>query len=294
MIEPSQADFWMVLRARLMGEPGVCVQVERHSGSVPRERGAWMMVFSSDVVGTVGGGHLEFSAIARARSMLSGAVETLASHRYPLGPSLGQCCGGVVWLQFELIDLSSSKSIATSSIDSQTKIELIIKNLLDGVVTLAPVALFGGGHVGKAIIGVLGGLPMRVSWIDSRDEIFPAQLPALVTCEHSAPIEAAAFDLALVPSGARVLVMSFSHAEDLEIIASCLLRQRERADLAFIGLIGSKTKWASFRSRLRARGFSDTELAGITCPIGVAGIEGKEPEVIAVAVAAQLLTAKRS
>jgi xanthine dehydrogenase accessory factor len=84
--------------------------------------------------------------------------------------------------------------------------------------------------------------------------------------------------------------MSFSHAEDLDIVAACLLRQRNLADLPFIGLIGSKTKWATFRHRLQDRGFSEAELAHVTCPIGVEGITGKEPEVIAVAVAAQLLS----
>ncbi len=88
--------------------------------------------------------------------------------------------------------------------------------------------------------------------------------------------------------------MSFSHAEDLDIVAACLLRQREKADLPFIGLIGSKTKWATFRHRLEDRGFSESELAHITCPIGVDGVKGKEPEVIAVAVAAQLLKLRRS
>jgi xanthine dehydrogenase accessory factor len=88
--------------------------------------------------------------------------------------------------------------------------------------------------------------------------------------------------------------MSFSHAEDLDIVAACLLRQRERADLPFIGLIGSKTKWATFRHRLEDRGFSEAELAHITCPIGVDGVKGKEPEVIAVSVAAQLLSLRSS
>jgi xanthine dehydrogenase accessory factor len=86
-----------------------------------------------------------------------------------------------------------------------------------------------------------------------------------------------------------VLIMSFSHAEDLDIVRACLLRIRERGDLPFVGLIGSKTKWATFRHRLRERGFSDSELQRITCPIGIGGIAGKAPEVIAVAVAAQLL-----
>ena len=90
----------------------------------------------------------------------------------------------------------------------------------------------------------------------------------------------------------KYAIMSFSHAEDLDIVAACLLRQRERADLPFIGLIGSKTKWATFRHRLEDHGFSEAELSHITCPIGVDGVKGKEPEVIAVAVAAQLLQHK--
>jgi xanthine dehydrogenase accessory factor len=150
----------------------------------------------------------------------------------------------------------------------------------------SPVALFGGGHVGKALVQVLGALPFQVRWIDSRDEIFPEKVPANVVCEHSEPVQAAVTDLA---PGSRVLIMSFSHAEDLDVVAACLKRQRERGDLPYIGLIGSKSKWAAFRHRLEARGFAADELAHVTCPIGVPGIAGKEPEVIAVAVAAQLL-----
>ena len=123
-------------------------------------------------------------------------------------------------------------------------------------------------------------------WIDSRDEIFPADVPAGVACEHSNPVQAAVADLA---PGSRVLIMSFSHAEDLDIVVACLKRLRDKADLPFVGLIGSQTKWATFRHRLEDRGFSEAEISQITCPIGVQGISGKEPEVIAVAVAAQLL-----
>ena len=132
----------------------------------------------------------------------------------------------------------------------------------------------------------LGNLPCAVRWIDSRDEIFPAQVPLNVVTEHSDPVHAAVADLA--PNSA-VLIMSFSHAEDLDVVAACLKRQRVLGDIGFIGLIGSKTKWATFRHRLEARGFSADELARVTCPIGVEGITGKEPEVIAVAVVAQLL-----
>jgi xanthine dehydrogenase accessory factor len=140
--------------------------------------------------------------------------------------------------------------------------------------------------VGRALIHVLGNLPFAVRWIDSRDEIFPAQVPLNVVCEHSDPVHGAVADLAAQSS---VLIMSFSHAEDLDVVAACLKRQRALGDLGFIGLIGSQTKWATFRHRLEARGFSADELARVTCPIGIAGITGKEPEVIAVAVVAQLL-----
>jgi xanthine dehydrogenase accessory factor len=107
-----------------------------------------------------------------------------------------------------------------------------------------------------------------------------------VQAEHSAPVQAAVADLA---PQSHVLIMSFSHAEDLDVVAACLKRKREHGDLPFIGLIGSKTKWATFRHRLRERGFSDEEMSHVTCPIGLPSIPGKEPEVIAASVAAQLM-----
>jgi xanthine/CO dehydrogenase XdhC/CoxF family maturation factor len=147
-------------------------------------------------------------------------------------------------------------------------------------------ALFGGGHVGQALVQLLADLPFHVRWIDSRDEVFPPDTPAHVSCEHSDPVQGAVPSL---PAGSRVLIMSFSHAEDLDVVAACLTRQRKQADLPFIGLIGSQTKWATFRHRLQERGFGAQELAQVSCPIGVPGIVGKQPEVIAVAVAAQIL-----
>jgi len=227
-----------------------------------------MAVFAHHTLNTVGGGRLELDAIAHARECLQrGAVDDV--RRYALGPSLGQCCGGEVVLRFELVTAEDQAALA--------------QRLRAPAV---PVALFGGGHVGHALVQVLGHLPMAVTWIDSRDEIFPTQLPANVQCEHSEPVQAA---VATLQAGARVLIMSFSHAEDLDIVAACLARQRAQGDLPYVGLIGSKTKWASFQKRLQAKGFSAAELAHITCPIGIPGIADKRPEVIAVAVAAQLL-----
>ncbi|MEJ7929278.1 xanthine dehydrogenase accessory protein XdhC [Ramlibacter sp. AN1015] len=254
----------------LARQPAVQVRVARTEGSAPRGAGTVMLVFPREVFGTIGGGQLEFQAIEQARERLRGTAPADAEPvRYPLGPSLGQCCGGVVWLAYERIEPTG----AAAWIDQ-----------LQGA--QQPVALFGGGHVGRALVRVLATLPFRITWIDSRDEIFPPGLPPQVRCEQSDPVQAAVADL---PAGALVLIMSFSHAEDLDIVAACLRRRRERADLPFVGLIGSRTKWATFRSRLRQRGFDDGELAGVTCPIGIPGIRGKEPEVIAVSVAAQLL-----
>lgn len=253
---------------RLATQPAVLVTVQHTEGSAPREAGAWMAVFADAVVGTIGGGHLEFEAIDEARRRL-GAAEEPEVRRYPLGPSLGQCCGGVVHLRYERVLPADLQTVKARLAAHHT-----------------PLALFGGGHVGKALVHLLGTLPFAVTWIDSRDEIFPADVPDNVQCEHSDPVHAAVPQLA---PGSRVLIMSFSHAEDLDVVAACLKRQRERADLPYIGLIGSKTKWAVFRHRLEARGFSPDELAHVTCPIGIPGITGKEPEVIAVAVAAQLL-----
>ncbi len=268
----------------------VLVTVQQVQGSAPREEGAWMAVFTDRLINTLGGGHLEFSAIAVARQWLAGALAGRAdasvngmfspaggaptdglpfTRRFALGPSLGQCCGGVVELRFEPLQGPLSEALRE---------RLRPRG--------APVALFGGGHVGKALVRVLATLPLDVRWVDSRDEIFPPEVPGHVHCEHSDPVQAAVADLA---PGSRVLIMSFSHAEDLDIVQACLKRQRQRADLPFIGLIGSRTKWATFNRRLRERGFSAQECAQVTCPIGLPGIPGKQPEVIAVAVAAQLL-----
>ena len=253
---------------RLAHEPGVRVCVSATQGSVPRGPGTQMLVFDRCEAGTIGGGHLEFQALAHARQLLAGQT-SLTTLRQVLGPSLGQCCGGAVELAFEVVSAADVPRL---------QVQLMPQR--------APLALFGGGHVGKALVRALAPLPFAVRWIDSRDEIFPEDVPDGVACEHSNPVQAAVADLT---AGSRVLIMSFSHAEDLDIVMACLKRQREQGDLPFVGLIGSQTKWATFRHRLEDRGFSAQEIGHITCPIGVPGILGKEPEVIAVAVAAQLL-----
>lgn len=254
---------------RLALEPAVLVTVGQTHGSVPREAGTWMAVFAQGQVGTIGGGQLEWTALQQARQRLAAGDTQLWAQSAALGPSLGQCCGGRLVLRCEPVGAADAAALRQRLVPS-----------------LTPVALFGGGHVGRALVRALAPLPFAVHWVDSRDEVFPPDVPAQVCTEHSDPVQAAVADLA---PGAHVLIMSFSHAEDLDIVAACLRRQRERADLRWVGLIGSRTKWASFRHRLAERGFTAAELDQVTCPIGLPGIVDKAPEVIAASVVAQLL-----
>jgi xanthine dehydrogenase accessory factor len=276
MVNSSVGPLTETFLSQLARQPAVLVQVTSTQGSVPRDAGTWMAVFSDPLVGTIGtigGGHLEYQAIAQARAQLAGEQASPADMRLALGPALGQCCGGVVFLSFKAVSASDIPALAH-------------RLGAAALSALVPVALFGGGHVGQALVLALAPLPFRLSWIDSRDGVFPDSVPSRVLCEHSEPVQAA---VAALASNSRVLIMSFSHAEDLAVLAACLQRHREQADLPYIGLIGSQTKWATFKRRLEARGFTPAELAHVTCPIGVPGITGKEPEVVAAAVAAQLL-----
>ncbi len=254
---------------RLQHGPAVLVQVAATEGSVPRETGAWMAVFADAVVGSIGGGHLEWQALQQARVALANPQWQTETRRQALGPSLGQCCGGVVHLHSQRVTVADAPTL-------QQRLQPM----------RVPVALFGAGHVGAALVHALAPLPFTVRWIDSREGVLPAGLPDQVQAEHSDPVQRAVPGLA---SGSRVLIMSFSHAEDLELVAACLQRQRNRRDLPFIGLIGSRSKWATFRHRLRQRGYTEAELAQVHCPVGLPGIAGKQPAVIAASVAAQLL-----
>ncbi|MBF6630333.1 MAG: xanthine dehydrogenase accessory protein XdhC [Comamonas sp.] len=261
---------WERLHAAVVHAPVCLVEVVATQGSAPRGAGAWMAVQAGQQIGTVGGGHLEWEAARLARDWLrQGLPGDARLHRLALGPSLGQCCGGAVEMRLSAVTTHNVGALQQRLQPART-----------------PVALFGAGHVGHALVRVLQPLPFTVQWIDSRDDMFPAVAVPQVQCEHSVPVHDAVRDL---PAQSLVLVMSFSHAEDLDIISACLRRQRERGDVPFIGLIGSATKWAVFQRRLVERGFAPEEIAHITCPIGIADVPGKEPQVIAISVAAQLL-----
>jgi xanthine dehydrogenase accessory factor len=295
--------------------PAILVTVARAEGSVPREAGAKMLVTASGLADTIGGGHLEFVAAAVAREMLAQPAHELAAQRrlqrLPLGPTLGQCCGGVAFLAFERVDAASHAHFAAIR-DSLARNRPALRRLpLDSAAPpsladdaadthlwqdahgarwladacrppAARLYLFGAGHVGAAIVQAMAALPCRITWIDEREDMFPASLPANVTVEVTDTPEAL---IAAAPDDACYLVMTHSHALD-QALAEAILR-RER--IGWFGLIGSATKRVQFERRLQQRGIAAPRLADMVCPIGIQGIAGKEPAVIAIAVAAQLL-----
>ncbi|MDP1901880.1 MAG: xanthine dehydrogenase accessory protein XdhC [Rubrivivax sp.] len=258
----------VALRWQAERRPAVVVEVTRSQGSVPREAGTRMLVAAGETAGTIGGGHLELQAIADARALLaSGApVEPGPEQRIALGPSLGQCCGGVMGLRF--VPLAASDPAAWPETSPRFTLQL-----------------YGAGHVGRAVVRLLATLPCRVQWIDERESEFPAEAPP----PHIEPrcVEPVQAEVASAPPGAFYLVLTHSHALDLALAQAILAR----GDFGWFGLIGSRTKRASFEHRLHERGFDAALIERIRCPIGLPGIAGKEPEVIALAVVAQMLQA---
>ncbi len=248
------------------------VEVAQARGSAPREAGTRMIVAADAVAGTIGGGHLEWRAIAQARALLAahegGWFEPQLTS-YPLGPALGQCCGGVVALRFSLLNPEHTSQWPRA--DSRFYLQL-----------------HGAGHVGRAIARLLADIDCTVDWIDEREDEFPRSLgspgawPAHL---RKVSVDAVEAEVAAAPSGAFYLVLTHRHDLDWRIAEQVL----RRGDFGYLGLIGSDTKRAKFFRRFEQRGFARATIERITCPIGVAGITGKEPHVIAVAVAAQLL-----
>ena len=337
-------DDWItsLMDSQSSGCAAVLVTVASVKGSAPRGAGTKMVVSTDQVHGTIGGGHLEFTAIDIARRQLRGG-EIQELQRFPLGASLGQCCGGVVNLLFEPVaadaawvgalerlraggervviatpargtSLGGKLLVTAGSVDgtlgaaqfdtaaARVARDLLSRNSASQLVDLATAAtasndlcffdliaqqdfnivLFGAGHVGRALVNVLANVPCRVTWVDGRDDAFPAALPDNVEVVATDAPEA---EVAAAAPGSYFLVMTHDHALD-ERLSEQILR---RGDYAHFGLIGSLSKRRQFERRLEARGIAAELLATMTCPIGNRGISGKEPGVIAVAVAAELL-----
>jgi len=274
------------------------------AGSSPREAGARMVVRpSGGMYGTIGGGELEYEAVAEAHAALAAGRGPARRRSVALGPELGQCCGGrVVWRieTFDARDLDAlaplraaereGPFVALTRLGGDGRVARRLGDAPgDGVQREAfgeaatPVYLFGAGHVGRALALTLAPLPFTVRWIDPRPDEFPKLAPANVKMVAAADPPA---ELAAAPDGAFVLAITHSHPLDLAVVAEALRQDR----FAYVGMIGSATKRARFVSQLRAAGIAEERVAKLVCPIGAPGIVGKEPAVIAVAVAAQLLT----
>ena len=235
------------------GEACVLVTIIEELGSTPRNAGSKMVVSAERIFDTIGGGHLEYKAMEIAREMLASRSQNTRLERFSLGASLGQCCGGVNVLLFEPMGLPQ-----------------------------AQIAVFGAGHVGRALVPLLASLPCRVRWIDSREQEFPAQIPDGVRqIVADEPLD----EVDQLPKGSYCIVMTHNHQLDLELSAAIL----KRGDFAYLGLIGSKTKRVKFEHRLRDRGFDPAVLQRMRCPMGLSEVKGKLPIEIAVSIAAEVI-----
>lgn len=262
----TASERWHTALDRLQREarPHALASVVGAAGSTPREPGSKMVITKDAIYDTLGGGNFEWQVMDTAREALAAGKSGTRLEAFPLGGRSGQCCGGYVHVMLELFAGAEMQ-----------------------------VALFGAGNVGRELAVLIAPLPWRLHWLDSREDAFP-EAPSnerqrrlrIMPGADGEPDAAAA--VSELPAGCHALVMTQDHGEDRAIV-DALLR---RGDCASIGLIGSRSKWASFRRRLKDAGHSDEALAVVRCPIGVAGAKGKLPYEIALAVSAELLTLK--
>ena len=236
------------------GQGYAIVTVMTAAGSTPREAGTKMIVTADSQYDTIGGGHLEYQAVAKARALLATGEQTQHIESYPLASKLGQCCGGAMKVLFEVL-----------------------------VTHEQTLAIFGGGHVAQALVPIVAQLPLQIRWIDSRRECFQAvSVAANVSCIVDDDPLAAMTDL---PPHSWVVILTHNHQLDYRLV-ECALRQCE---CDFLGMIGSATKAKRFRTRLAHRGYSASQIAQLISPIGELSIAGKRPIEVAVAISAQII-----
>ena len=232
----------------------VIVTVLEVRGSSPREEGAKMIVTEDQSYLSIGGGNLEYQAIALSRELILEAGLVSKIEDFPLGPKVGQCCGGKVRLLFESFPAETIR-----------------------------ISIFGAGHVGKALIGIVSQLPYRIRWIDSREHEFPNAIPSNVEKVVSGRPH---LDIRSSSMADYFVVMSHSHKIDFEIVQAVL----KMGNYRYLGLIGSESKKKRFESRLIKRGVPDDQISRLSCPMGIGQITGKSPIEVAVSVASELIS----
>lgn len=234
-------------------EPLVLVTVLGTAGSTPRDAAAKMVVTAAEHFDTIGGGHLEFKAIERARELLRAGSNVTEVESISLGASRGQCCGGAAQLLFEVLAPAGQ-----------------------------PLLVFGAGHVAQHLMPILAPLDLALHWVDPRPEWLAQNTDARIqreALEH--PVDA----IHDAPANAWVLIITHNHQLDFDLVQAAL----KRPDLGYIGLIGSGTKARRFQQRLAHRGWRDNNIQRVICPVGLSAVPGKQPAEVAISIAAQLL-----
>ncbi|MCH2041128.1 MAG: xanthine dehydrogenase accessory protein XdhC [Saccharospirillaceae bacterium] len=249
----SQHWFDAVQQCQHKGEAYALVTVLGCTGSTPRDQSSKMVITAESTYDTIGGGHLEFVVTNKARELLIADVDAQQIDHFPLGASLGQCCGGSATVLIEIF----------ATCDFQ-------------------VAVFGAGHVAKALMNILSGLPCKVSWVDSRAELFPAETATNINAIVS---DDPTYEMENLPAGANVLILTHNHQLDYELTEAAL----KHPGINHIGLIGSDTKAQRFVRRLEARGFSQDDMQRVICPVGLSAVPGKLPMEVAVSIAGELI-----
>jgi xanthine dehydrogenase accessory factor len=246
------------------------VRVARARGSVPRDAGAYMLVSPTATLGTIGGGQLEFMAIDRARQMLATGSLEEATLDVPLGPEIGQCCGGRVEVLIRPVDDSLADDLVRDAQAEEAQ--------------MPEVYVFGGGHVGLSLANALSPMPLRTTVVETRVEALegmPGGVASVLTPVPEEKVRSAG-------AGAAFVVLTHDHALDFLIVAEAL----KRSDAAYVGMIGSQTKKATFRSwYLKEAGGNEADFARLVSPIGGDVVKDKRPAVIAALAAAEIMTA---
>lgn len=245
------------------------VEVVSAEGSTPREAGAIMLVSRDAAIGTIGGGQLEFMAIARSREMLAGHLGEFRMD-VPLGPEIGQCCGGRVALRARPVDAELARTL----IERSERAGALLPQIL----------VFGGGHVGHALASALSLLPARTTIVETRPDALEGMPPGVTTRLAAMPEEM----VREASPGSAFVVLTHDHALDFLIVAEAL----RRGDAAYVGMIGSKTKKATFRSWfLKTADGNADQFARLVSPIGGETVKDKRPAVIAALAAAEIIAA---